>query len=767
MIPAVALGLGACKDKEVAKAPDAAAQATGDVAKVTPAVPTPDAPKLGAEERAAKLGFVKYLPQDTEAVVTFYNGTKIADRVKASKIWTLVEEQMGAGGAGMGAPDEEIEMPNEDMEVPEGEQEDAAAAQDAPAPEGEPADMADGEPAGPAVLFGTEVTLALGKSTGEQIGNLLTFNRRQSYFQMRGLAKAFATAVKTGDFSTVEEAVIAGGYNEEMFKDLLKDPQSGIALLEKSKLPPIYLAFRTSEADRPSAAQQIASTIESGGMMLGEMVEPITLESAGFKLQGSKVLGSKMAAQMAEGREEMEETFDAATVDQLLAVVAKKDVFVASGTVGDYVVLFIGGSADDFKLSAEIGQSLVSTDALAFGDAYASKETAALIYGQKASMDTLMASAGGIADVTDGLRDGLAGADGIGDSRDLEALFQLVSEREAALRKLAGSDSSGVIAFFDQGLKIESFGGYDTGMIDWKASNKLSHLGKSDDVLLFANVSTDAAYDEKAKAYLEALMETAYAVTMKVAESPAEGEEIAQFQEMAKMFDSKFRPDLIALWDAFGTDFTGSLGKERAVVVDLKGSAPPIPGIPQPVVDKAKVPRISFIAPVTDRAKLSGSWDKMNTTITGTLVKISEMTGTEIPMQKPMSSEKNGNTTWFFPMPFFTDDFLPSVTVGDKWFVASSSKNQALDLITSADAGGESREGFWFSMNFKALEKYADDTYKLVQENSEALMGGTMGPDEQKMAKDAISLLSDLDVLTVHSRREAGKLRSSVHFKTR
>ena len=248
---------------------------------------------------------------------------------------------------------------------------------------------------------------------------------------------------------------------------------------------------------------------------------------------------------------------------------------------------------------------------------------------------------------------------------------------------------------------------------------------------------------------------------------PFEEPEMVQFKEMAKVFDEKFRPDMVALWDTLSNDFGGSLGHESALVVDLKGSAPAIPGVPQAVVDGAKVPRISIIAPVTDRAKLTGSWDKINTTLTGTLAKVSEMTGEEIPMQKPLSSEKNGNITWFFPMPFFTDDFLPSVTVGDKWFAASSSKTQALDLIAKAEAGGETSSGFHFSLNFKALEKYADETYQLIDRNSDELMGGSMSADQKKLIKDSIAIVSDLDKLTVHSRRESGVLRSSVHFKTR
>jgi hypothetical protein len=497
------------------------------------------------------------------------------------------------------------------------------------------------------------------------------------------------------------------------------------------------------------------------------MVEPVEIESAGCKFEGVKILGAKISATMAEDRADMDEELDAATVDQLLAVVAKKDLLILSGTVGDYVVLFLGGSADDFKLAVDVGQSLAASDALAFSDAYVSKELAAVVYGQKDAMDTLASAAGGLAEMTSGLRDGLVGADGLGDTRDLEAMFKIVAEREATLRKLTGSDSLGMVAFFEDGLKIESYGGTDNGMVDWKSPNKLAALGDSEEVVLFANLTTDAAYDEKARAYAEALLETAYAMAMRVAEAPIEGGQLAQFKEMAKLFDGKFRPDMLALWDAYSNDFGDSLGHERALVVDLKGTAPAIPGLPQAVVDTAKVPRVSLVAPVTDRAKLAASWDKMNTTLTGTLAKISEVTGQKIPMQKPISSEKDGNTTWFFPLPFFNDDFLPSVTVGDKWFAVSSSKNQALDLIAKAGGGGETRNGFYMSMNFKALENYSQDTFKLVDENAEAVTGAALPADRKKLIQDAIAVLGDLDKLTVHSRREGAVLRSSVHFKTR
>jgi hypothetical protein len=779
IIPAVALGLGACNKKEEVKAPDAPAAAAIDVSMKDATVPPPavKAPLVNVDERAAKLGFAKHLTADTEAAISFYNGSKTAERVENSKLWKLVQEQMG-GGMMMG-PDanrEEFDIEEEDIEM---DAEQADVMQDEPMigaaaggivdgidPDGTDATLlSDEEPVGPAALLGNEVTLAMGKTTGEQLGNLLTFSQRMNYYQFRSLAKSLVASVKSGDTSDLEDVALSGG-SEETFKELLKDPKSGMDLLEKSHMPPIYVAFRTTPAQQAAAAMEVASMLENLGMM-GPAVEPLEFELAGHKFGGHKVSGAKVSEMMAEERADMEEELDAATVDQLLALVAKKNLVVASGTVGDYVLVVIGGATEDFKLADSPADSLVAGDALAFADGYLDQEITAVSYGQKEMLQTLTAASGGIAEMANGLRDGLAGAEGIGDTRDLEAMFQIVAEREKALLALSHAEATGMVAFFEEGLKIESFGGTDRGAVDWKATNKLSHLGDSEGVLMFADMTTDAAYSEKSRAYLEALMETSYAMIMKLANLPMEDGEMEQFQGMAKVFDEKFRPDAVALWDAFSQDFGGSLGHESALVIDVKGSAPAVPGVPQEVVDEAKVPRIAVISPVTDRAKLAGSWDKMNTTLTSTLAKVSEMTGSEIPMQKPLSSEKDGNITWFFPMPFFTDDFLPSVTVGDQWFVASTSKMQALDLINQANAGGESRDGAWFSFNFNTLRKYADETLALIDKHAEKITGAPMSPEDKKSAQDVISLFDGMDVMTVHARQDGGVQRSSIHFKTR
>jgi hypothetical protein len=217
------------------------------------------------------------------------------------------------------------------------------------------------------------------------------------------------------------------------------------------------------------------------------------------------------------------------------------------------------------------------------------------------------------------------------------------------------------------------------------------------------------------------------------------------------------------MWDALSGDFSAGLGAEGAWVVDLNGTVPALPGLPQEVVDEAAFPRVTLVAPVRDRAKLALAWEGMNRSATGMLARLGEMNGQHIPMQKPISSEKNGYTTWFFPMPFFNDDFVPSVTVGDEWFAASTSKVQTLDLLAKA-GGGEPRDGLWLAVDFRSLHGFIRESLAMIDEHPDVF---TLDDEDRRVIRGLDAALADLDSLTVHSRREDGVLRGSMHFKTR
>jgi hypothetical protein len=733
VVPAM-IFLGACGKKEEVKAPETV-PAAGEAQVAPKPLPEPvvKPAALSAEERAAMLGFVRHLPQDTEIVMSMHNGSKSAARVKSSKLWKLIQAETGMD---FGAGDE---------------------------PEiAEPAEGELMEPDGPSALFSKEFTIALGKPVGEQSAHLLKLNGRRTYFQMRMLAGLLAEAAKSGAFDSLAQAIMASQFNEQLLRDMLTDPQSGVALFEKMKMPPLYLAFRTTEEGRDAAAQQLAALTENLGMF-GEMVEPLEVEKAGQTFAGSKISGAAIAEALKEDRSMLDDMMETASADRLLAAIAQKDLIVLSGTIGDYALLFVGSSTDDFVLADDTGKSLAAADDLAFCDGHAAHELAGLVYVRKEFLNRMIDEVNGLADITDGLRDGIAGTEGFGDTRDLEALLRMVSEREASLRKLASTEAYGLVAFFEDGLKIEGYGGTDAGAIDWQAPNQLAAMGNASDVALFINLTSQDAYDEKLRAFFKAFTETAYALAMHVADMPGEEGGMVNFKEMAGLFDDKFRPHVLAMWEALGWEFSAGLGGETALIVDLSGTVPPVPGVPQSVADDARFPRVSIVSPVSDRAKLAAAWEKMNVGIAGVVKEIGEMQGQEIPMQKPISSERDGYTTWFFSMPFFTDDFMPSVTVGDKWFAASTSKNQALDLLAKAGSG-EAGSGMRMHVNFAALATFANETLEVLAKNPDAV---PMDQDDMEQVRKLAAALDDFDKLSIHLRRENGQLRSSLHLKTR
>jgi hypothetical protein len=467
----------------------------------------------------------------------------------------------------------------------------------------------------------------------------------------------------------------------------------------------------------------------------------------------------------------MDEAIGAKSTDGIMAALKKKNLVVATGTIGEYVVMLIGGSEKSLKLVSDVKDSLVATDSLNFSDAYADKKLLSMIYGEKEMLGELIEATSGVASYALGVRDGIAGGGGLGETRDLQGMLQIVADTEKELFAMGSSSDYGMVAYTEEGLKIESFGGSDSGAVNWDAKTTLSHLGDSGDNMLFLNIPGNAAYDAKVGDYLEAIVETMYAATVKFAELEIEAPEMEEMRQYTKMFDTQFREDVVGLSSAMGGAMSGGLGNEMAIVMDLKGSIPAVPGIPQKVVDEAKAPRITMLAPVKDRKKLVESWDAMNTHVTSLLAKVGEMTGEKIPMQKPISSEKDDMTTWFFSFPFFQDDFLPSVTVSDEWFAASTSKTHATDLMSKAAAGGETGEGLKFHVNFNAITNYAKDMLQMVDKNAAEIFPEESAAADFKKGKaqmeSLIKACGDFDSMTWTSRKESGIVHSSIHIKTK
>jgi len=669
------------------------------------------------------------LPKDTETLVLVQNGAEVVKRFKGSKFYGFLKSQ----------------NPGVD-------------------------DVVEGDGTGgltPLDFVGQEMFLATGKSTGEQTANLVRFSNRQNYFQFRSIATMIISSLK-GEEPDLEML----GEEGAMF-NMVKDPQSGLALLKKSETPPIFLGCKTTPENREKVRQAFAG-MTSNLAMVGASAEEVKIEVDGRSFEGNQITGKKLVEDLQADQaliERMDETLEKDVQAELWKTLAEKNVIAVTGVVNDYVVLFIGSRKEDLKFAATPSESFAASDALAFVDPYLEKNPVAIAYSDKSVLDGLN-SGNGIATIAQALRDAIAG-NGKVDTREIEALLDVISEREKELTSMTKFSTFGAVAMLDEGFKLETFGGSNAPNIQSEANNQMGALGASKDTAIFVNWTSNPAYGIKANAYLESLVETTYAIaknvsTWEVEENPS----FDAFQQYFTMFEENFSDDTVKLWQAMSVDMSDGLGNESALVVDLKGEMPPLPNVPQELVKAGKFPRLSWVKPVKDRAKLTAAWEKMNASGESIMKQISAMMEAEQAMPKPMSSKDNGLTTWFFAGPLFTDDFAPSVTLDDKWFVASTSKTHAVGLAQQAGTSSEGKTGAYMSVKFDALRACADHWLKAVDDNKEAIFEGNEAAAgdftaNQKMIKDSLNAMSEMDEMTLHTRKESGTDRTSFHLKTR
>lgn len=767
MASVAVLGVSSCDKPDTAK--DSIPEKVIEVVKETVAeVVSPEvSASLSDEERAAKVGFAKYLPKDTDAFITVYNAEQAAEQLKALKLYGVIESGMENDMMLEEEMDLEIEevpeeelLEDEPMEAPDAEQE----LEDKMADD----EMVMGEGPNPWTLLGQEVTLAYGESSAEQLGNLLTMSRRVTYFQAKALAQAAQDFLTGGDGMSAAFAVSSGMMGA--YLELLNDPESGVGLLDEMNMPPLYIAFRAKEGEVEQAAQMVNQSMGVFAMM-PDMAMPVELETGGSSFVGYKLLGEKMAVMMTAQRQGLDEMAGSETVDKIIDAVRKKNLVMVTGSVGDYVVAMIGGSEDSLKLASGVEDSLVATGELNFVDSAADKQLVSLAYGEKKLWEELIEESGGLSTYALGIRDGLTGSEVLGDTRDIQEMLLIIADREGALLDMVSYEDFGMMAFVDQGLKIETFGGMDKGSLAWNEPAKLASLGNNEDNLLFWNSVSTPEYGEKFGEYAEAIFETAYAITMKISTLELPEGDMAEMKQYTSLFDEQFRTDVVGLYEAISGNLVDGLGNESAIVIDLKGVVPAVPDVPKDILENGTMPRITLIMPVEDRSKVSAAWGEINLRATSLLAKAGQITGKEIPMQKPMSSEKEGMTTWFFPFAFFQDDFLPSVTLNDEWFAASTSKLHATDVIKKAAAGGEAGKGMNMYVNFTALNAYATKTLDLVEKNAEEIFKSEFALKDfnrnKAQTREIIAAFDEFESMSWTAQKEDGYVRNTMHFKTK
>ena len=689
-------------------------------------------PAANVAALAKKAGFAAHLSKDTEGFLSIMGGYDMYERLKKTEIGKLIVEAMADQG----------------MDLAEAEaDEDVAIVKS---------------------IVGEELFLAFGDTSGEQYVHLNAINMSSSFHQMKMVVSMAAAALKGEDDPEAMQGVAMS-----MFSSILGDPKAGIDIFEKAEMPPLTIGFKVSDAD---TREQIAATIAG---FLGQALEAgeeapfveIKETRSGVELSGITVNG-KRAADLADEdtRQEMSGVFGGrAEVDRFMGAVAKKNLHVATGVKGDYVIIYVGGSLEGFKLVDDAADSLVAHEGMDFLSKYADKDVRMLVFGEEEAFDKMMADGEAFASMARGLKAGLAETDAFGDTRDVQTLLGHVAKVDKQLFGMIDYSRSGVVGFIEDGFKIESHGGSNLPSLDTKTAHTYSALGDMEDVLFFSNSRSNPEFTGKLFDMVDSLGEASYLMARRVAELDIDDNDFKEFQEGFGMFEQLAAKDLAEIWQAISVDWAQGTGDEGAFVIDTKGTMPKIPEVPGVLVEKGRVPRITYVTPVADKAKLTQSWTRIEKAVTNILKTVKEQGGPEIPMQELIENEKDGVKSFFYPIPTTTNNARPIVAMTEKNFYLSTSQTAVAEMKAKLEgAGGPLRMGSYTRVNFTVAKELAEFWVKLAKENADELFENDFQKDDfmenLPMIEKFIAAFGEMKDMTSHTRMEDGEARMSIHF---
>lgn len=596
---------------------------------------------------------------------------------------------------------------------------------------------------------GKELFAIFAEGSGAQFERIQLVSEMLSEINMRAAGAAIAQG--GGDVSNSMLAM------QMRIKADLADSQSELSqALEKFQFPPMIIGTKVSDG----AAEAVA-WLEELEAQLPPIVTIDKVEAGGGKFTAWKL---NLQDVVDEGAKANLNEFlqDEAATDRIAEIIRKKTVEFCFGVIDNYLVFSLGSDHSHLNFVSKPEESLLAAKAFGFTDQFLDKKIISYSYMSKAMLAPAT-QAGQIQRMADAFDQGLAGS-----GAAIKKLGGLVKKLAGHAEKLAkrGSQTYVGLSYADNGIRGESIGGYTTDMVDSRSVSQFANAAPADAAMVISSVA-NPAYRGESIAMMETLFGGVEIGVEAWSESSGDSSSLEQFKQMKELLGD----NLGKVWGILKGDFLEGIGSQNAIIVDLKGGMPKgIPGLPNVLENEGKVPRIALAADVADRAKLAAAWGALVPEINAALLKVpGQEPGSEVQVPDVITDEAGELATHYFPLPFSSNDFLPSLSLNDEVIFLATSKQFAQGLATAANSGAGDIRGTYMMMNFAECHRFAESWLKLASENAAQLFPGEAQAQEfQRVApqiQQALELTRGIRSLKFNRfEDESGAMRSSWHL---
>ncbi len=761
----------ACKKEPVATpkpetAPTQSATPSGNTPVTPPTTPavTPETPKpaIAAEEIAAMIGQGADLPKDFETL-TLIDAGQIKTSLKGTAIWKEAREAMGLS---------ESDLP-EDAKPSEGGAISGAAIGGAVGGEaGEPQVAGDPDDGGPVgvgtefaeigeILTSGKIVIATGPGTGTQTMQLL---------QLMGLVQRISFRESLESMAEDAGLLEAGEPSfENPFSTVLKDRfDQVLGLLEQAEQPLVYISLEAKGKE-----DKIKAMLAEWDGDISTNLPPF-VQKTEVELGGGKFVTFTVKAQdtmsLEDLKESMSEDLPVDKIEKLHAALAKKQMTLGFGLRKESLVFFLSPTPDGLKFVESPAESMAARPEFELlGEAKGKSPFFVSMASQKVSKGLRDGSDNTY--VADVFNEVLGKVKGLGDLRDVVALVEKAGVTIGELSK--GKDSEFCAAgWMENGVRFEALGGAESPDLDGSQPLAFADALGSEDTVLTLNTRSNPVYTAKLLDLLEDLSEIAYELGHRYASSDA-GKE-AGMNEQFQLFHEKMLPHATAIWKSLRGKVGQATGQEAAMVMDLGAPIPKFPGLPE-ALTKGRVPRMAVVYQVVNRALLAEGWQEMEPALKGLLAALPLPEDQKINLPDPTISEKEslGLKTYSYPVSGFTnDDFLPAISISDKFFFLSSSKNFSEMLagkLAAAQPNPAGPRGLVMEVRFAPVVKTALEWLNLAKDNAASVFPNDSAREEflgeEPQIRKALGWVDGMDSMSLRRAPEGSKWRTSMHFK--
>lgn len=535
----------------------------------------------------------------------------------------------------------------------------------------------------------------------------------------------------------------------------LRDPEvleALILLLERFEMPPVMIGVASPEPEK--ALHQMSEMLHLADW-LGDAPQSRIVTA-----QGEKITVNEIAMDQLLTKDRRYEWLAALTkaapeitpemkdrIARGLEVLARKKWVLALGLGPQRVFVGVGRSKDQIRLANGVEDSLLARPEMRLLDAHAEKRLGLIACWEGAFLDAVHSDH----PFQPIIRGALAG---LQKEKVFEAAVRALEPEAIALTAAERTyyhkeHSTGAAAvWWDGGLQMDAVGGMsakDTEML----AQPTQFAALLDEPQLVFGLSGQGTATGAGRAYFEAWMHALHTTAHELVKAGVGGEQSAQIY---KLVDQAVLPSVIGIYDSTKTIWQKGLGMDGAILLDVGGKMPALPGLP-PGGEAVPLPRFASVHEMKNRALIGVAWQNIETSLQQ-LIKSSPI---PLPIQLPAVTVKRSGdlTSYSYEMPFDSRELAPVVSLNDKLFMLGSSRVQQAHLAELLSKPGvSSATGMRIKLNFAKLREFL-----------KAFASARAQNDGDEGLKAALKWLEPVEALDMHQWSEQGVGRSRASWK--